>query len=64
MCCEISFSVIDNPFFRELLYQLRPNYTPPSRKILSETMLNNEVAKVTNKVIKELKNTDNLTLGK
>ena len=64
MCYGIFFSVINNPFFRELLYQLCPNYTPSSHKVLSGTMLNDEVAKVTNKVTKELKNADNLTLGK
>ncbi|CAB5201966.1 unnamed protein product [Rhizophagus irregularis] len=28
VCCGIPFAVIDSPFFRELLYQLRSNYTP------------------------------------
>jgi hypothetical protein len=64
VCCGISFSVVDNPFFRELLYQLRPNYKPPSRKILSGSMLNQETAIVNRKVKKELENTNNLTLGK
>ncbi|CAG8768088.1 5207_t:CDS:2, partial [Rhizophagus irregularis] len=32
VCCEIPFAVIDSSFFRELLYQLRSNYTPPTRK--------------------------------
>jgi hypothetical protein len=64
VCCGISFSIIDNPFFRELLYQLRPNYVPPSRKVLSGSMLNHEAVIVNNKMKKELGNMNNLTLGK
>ena len=39
VCCGISFAIIDNPFFRELLYQLRPNYIPPTRRLLSGRLL-------------------------
>ena len=63
VCCGISFSVIDNPFFRELLYQLRPNYNPPNRKILSESLLNQETSQVNKAVKKELDGSKNLTLG-
>ena len=63
VCCGISFSVIDNPFFQELLYQLRPNYNPPNRKVLSDTLLNQETARVNKAVKKELENSKNLTIG-
>ena len=63
VCCGISFSVIDNPFFRELLYQLRPNYTPPSRKLLSGRLLDQETARINQVIDKELENSENLTLG-
>ena len=52
VCCGISFSIIDNPFFRELLYQLRPNYTPSSRKALSGKILNKLNQKQKNQIIK------------
>jgi len=63
VCCGISFSVIDNPFFQELLYQLRPNYNPPNRKVLSDTLLNQKTARVNKAVKKELENSKNLTIG-
>lgn len=63
VCCGISFSIIDNPFFREFLYQLRSNYNPPSRRILSESLINQETARVNKAVKKELENSENLTLG-
>ncbi|CAJ0763464.1 1811_t:CDS:2, partial [Entrophospora sp. SA101] len=39
VCCGIPFSVIDNLFFRELLYQLQANYHPPSRQTLAGQLL-------------------------
>lgn len=38
--CNIPFSVIDSDHFISLCRALRPNYTPPSRKILSSHLLN------------------------
>ncbi|PKY55072.1 hypothetical protein RhiirA4_503246 [Rhizophagus irregularis] len=63
VCCGIPFAVIDSPFFRELLYQLRPNYTPPTRKVLSESLLNQETSRVNKAINKELEHSQNLTLG-
>jgi hypothetical protein len=63
VCCSIPFSVIDSPFFCELLYQLRPNYNPPFRKVLSENHLNQEISRVNKVVKKELELSENLTLG-
>jgi hypothetical protein len=63
VCCGIPFSVIDNPFFRELLYQLRPNYEPPSRQTLAGQLLSKEISKVNLKIDQELNNAENLTLG-
>jgi hypothetical protein len=64
VCCGISFSIIENPFFIELLHQLRPNYNPPNRRVLSESLLNQETARVNKIIKKELDNSTNLTLGK
>jgi len=61
--CGIPFHIIENPFFVELLKTLRPAYEPPSRDILSGCLLAQETAFVNQEVIKELKNSKNLTLG-
>jgi len=58
------FHAVENPYFIELLKHLRPAYSPPSRKVLSERLLDEEVAYVNNKVNMDLDNKKNLTLGK
>ena len=63
VCCGISFSIVDNPFFREFLYQLRPNYNPPNRKTLSGSLMNQETVRINKAVKKKLENSENLTLG-
>jgi hypothetical protein len=62
--CGIPWHVIENPFFIELLKTLRPGYTPPSREVLSGKLLSQETAVINQRVIKELKNTENLTICK
>jgi hypothetical protein len=64
ICSGISFNVINNPFFREFLYELRPNYNPPSRQILSGQLLSIEIAKVNDFMNSELNFAENLTIGK
>jgi hypothetical protein len=62
--CGIAWRVIENPFFIEFLKTLRPGYTPPSKEVLSGKLLSQETAVVNARVVKELKNTTNLTLCK
>ena len=62
--CGISFNVINNPFFKELLHELRPNYSPPTRQTLSGNLLSKEIARVNSRIDKELEVGENLTLGK
>ena len=64
VCCGISFAVIENPFFIEMLKTLQPGYTPPSRKLLAGNLLETEVAKVNRKIERELSAGENFTLGK
>ncbi|CAB5196266.1 unnamed protein product [Rhizophagus irregularis] len=61
--CGIPFRVINNPFFINALKILNPNYIAPSRKTLSGRLLDNEVAKVNNKIDEVLEFTNNLTIG-
>jgi hypothetical protein len=59
----IPFRVISNLFFINTLKNLNPNYDVPSRKTLSRRLLNNEVAKVNNKVDEIIEFTNNITIG-
>lgn len=62
--CGIPFHIIENPFFIELLKTLRPAYEPPSKNILFGRHLAQETAFINQEIIKQLKNSENLTLGK
>ena len=64
VCCGLSWSLIEHPFVIELLKQLRPNYNPPDRKDLIDTLLTQEILRVCVKCYRLLDNEDNLTLGK
>lgn len=64
VCGGISFRVVDNPFFKEFLYQLRSNYSPPTRQLLSGQLLSKEIARVNVAIHEELKNAEHLTIGK
>ncbi|PKB97088.1 hypothetical protein RhiirA5_433744 [Rhizophagus irregularis] len=37
--CNIPFSIIENPWFIDLIKTLQPGYDPPSRQVLSGTLL-------------------------
>lgn len=64
VCCGIPFSVVESPFFIDLIKNLCAGYQPPDRKTLSNTWLNNEAARVTVDVEEILKKQENLSLGK
>ncbi|PKY44994.1 hypothetical protein RhiirA4_419485 [Rhizophagus irregularis] len=46
VCCGIPLWIIENPAMINLIKSLNANYDPPSRTRLTETLLENEVAKV------------------
>ena len=62
--CGIPWHAIENPFFVEFLKTLRPGYIPPSKEKLSGELFDHEVAVVNSQIIRELKNSTNLTLCK
>lgn len=64
VCCGISFQVVENPFFVDLIKELNPSYSLPSRELLSGRFMEEELAKVNANVENELRNEKNLTLGK
>ncbi|PKK56735.1 hypothetical protein RhiirC2_643843, partial [Rhizophagus irregularis] len=43
VCCGLPWHLIDHPFMIELFKQLRPNYTPPDRKTLTNSLLIEEI---------------------
>ncbi len=62
ICCNIVFTIVENPFFIELLKTLCLGYDSPSRWKLSTELLERELIKVNLKVEKILNSTFNLTL--
>lgn len=61
--CNLPFHLIMNPYFIDLLQQLRPAYKPPSRQVLSGRLLDSQVVKVNQKLYQLFENNKNLTLG-
>lgn len=64
VCCGIPFSTVESPYFIDLIKNLCVGYQLPDRRTLSETWLNNEVARVVVDVEGILKKQENLSLGK
>ena len=62
--CNLPFHLITNPYFIDLLQQLRPAYKPPSRQVLSGRLLDLQVVKINQKLHQLFENNKNLTLGK
>lgn len=62
--CNIPFSTIDNPWFIDMIKTLQPGYDPPSRRVLSGTLLEAELSRVNIRVKNELDKESNLTIGK
>ena len=56
--------MINNPFFKDLIYELCPNYSPPSCQSLAGNLLSKEITRVNSKIDKELEHAENLTFGK
>ncbi|CAG8670815.1 24224_t:CDS:2, partial [Gigaspora margarita] len=59
----IPFDVIDNPFIRDMLTELNPAYSPPSRTTLSDQLFDEELAQVNKAVDDDLEKADHLTLA-
>lgn len=64
VCCGLPWRLIEHPFMIELFKQLRPNYSPPDRRTLTDTLLTEEILRVSVKCYNLLDNESNLTLGK
>ena len=62
--CNIPFSIIENPWFIDLIKTLQPGYDPPSRQVLSGTLLESEISHVNIRIMNELNADNNFTIGK
>ena len=64
VCCGLPWRLVEHPFIIELFKQLRSNYDLLDQKTLAETMLTQEVLRVSVKLYRLLDSENNLTLGK
>ena len=63
VCCNLAFSIVENPFFIELIKTLCIGYNIPTRRKLSTELLEKEVIRINLKVENILKGSSNLTLA-
>ena len=63
VCCNLPFSLIEHPFFREFINTLHSTYPLPSRWMLSNTLFTQELARVDVKITRIIENEINLTIG-
>uniref|UniRef100_U9UD39 Uncharacterized protein n=1 Tax=Rhizophagus irregularis (strain DAOM 181602 / DAOM 197198 / MUCL 43194) TaxID=747089 RepID=U9UD39_RHIID len=61
--CNIPFSIIENPWFIDLIKTLQPGYDPPSRQVLSGTLLESETSRVNIRIMNELSANNNFTIA-
>ena len=61
--CGLPFRIIENPYFINILKNLKKNYNPPSRERLSTNLLSEECVRVELKINNLLENSKNLSLG-
>jgi len=61
---NIPFSTIENPWFINLIKILQPAYDVPSRRVLSGSLLQAELARTNIKIDNELTKKNNFTIGK
>ncbi|GES90541.1 ribonuclease H-like domain-containing protein [Rhizophagus clarus] len=62
-CCDVSFRIVESPFFLDFLQELNSAYSPFSRDILTKRLFEEELGYVNSKVLRELEVTKNLTLA-
>ncbi|PKK75132.1 hypothetical protein RhiirC2_773988 [Rhizophagus irregularis] len=63
VCCNLPFSLIEHPFFIEFIKILRTTYNLPSRWVLTETLIIQEVSRITLKVNRIIEEENNLTIA-
>ena len=62
--CEVSFRIVEHPFFIDFLKELNGGYNPPTQEYLSSRLLESELCNVNTKMNDDITNQSNLILGK
>ncbi|CAB5193431.1 unnamed protein product [Rhizophagus irregularis] len=60
--CNIPFSIIENPWFIDLIKTLQPGYDLPPRQVLSGTLLESETSHINIRIMNELSADNNFTI--
>jgi hypothetical protein len=63
VCCNLPFSLIEHPFFIEFIKAICATYNLPSRWILSETLIIQEISRISVKVNRIINEEVNLTIS-
>ncbi|PKK63438.1 hypothetical protein RhiirC2_788900 [Rhizophagus irregularis] len=63
VCCDVSFWIVENPFFIDLVKSLYPGFQLFGRTSLLNNMVNKKCVNVIDDIKKDLENEKNLTLG-
>ncbi len=64
ICCGIPFKVVSNPFFIDLVKCLCPSYQLPNRITFAGSWVNQELSQVVSRISDDVKDSDNITIGK
>ena len=64
ICCGVAFHLVSHPFFIDMVKSLCNGYEPPCSTTLSNTLMNNELTKITVDQQLTLDKESDLTLGK
>ncbi len=60
---NIPFIAAESKYFKSLMNQLRPSYTPPNRKRLAGDLLDTVYKEVTDEIIEKLAYTETITIS-
>ncbi len=63
VCCNLPLSLIEHPFFIEFVKTLRATYLLPSRWVLSNTLLDQEISRINIKIERIVDKEVNLTIA-
>ena len=64
MACEISFKIVEYPFFIDFIKELNATYNLPSRDYLSGCLFKRELTNVNDNTQSDLSKQNDLMLGK
>ncbi|PKY60709.1 hypothetical protein RhiirA4_484713 [Rhizophagus irregularis] len=63
VCCNLPFALIEHPFFIEFVKTLRATYNLPSRWVLTETLIIQEISRINLKVNRIINEENNMTIA-